>query len=185
LVIFFLDALLPPKPPHSSSLLAKRIFLDVFDMYSSPTPFFKPFFSCFRLRLNQPVTSLQQPNTAAYHSPTIPPFPSPHSYHLLSRFKDNLLYLHLIKQIIALHSLAQRHYLVRHKPISTSQPLSLFCDQQEELTQADAVSFSTSPAHLGISTSQGIFPFGFSGSSRTLGYPSTGSSRFLVYSISS
>ena len=39
---------------------------------------------------------------------------------LLLGFKHNLLHLHLVKQVVAFHRLAQRHNLIRHEPVCVS-----------------------------------------------------------------
>lgn len=55
---------------------------------------------------------------------------------LLLRFKHNLLHLHLVKQVVALHRLAQRHNLVRHEPVCVSRPAMLPTIKRFTLTRA-------------------------------------------------
>lgn len=40
-------------------------------------------------------------------------------------FEDNLLYLHLIEDVVTFHSLAQRHDLIGHEPVVVSTERSL------------------------------------------------------------
>ena len=79
--------------------------------------------------------------------------------------KDDLLGLHLIKNVVAFHCIRQWHEFIEHEPTSISSSVRPHIAQK--LTQVDAVSALAISKPLGKLTVQGIDPSEFSNSYRT------------------
>ena len=86
-------------------------------------------------------------------------------------FKDDLLSLHLIKKLMSLDCIRQRHDFVEHESGLVSNP-SIF-NICKKLTQGDLAFAREALKLLEKSIERDICPSVFSGFCRTLGYQST------------